>query len=180
MNSGGDAGRVRLSWGLVAGLAYLHEYQIAHRDIKPDNLVCDDDLNLKIIDFDIAMKVEDENTKIEEYWGTEGWTAPEIGKEGGPTPMYSPIKADRWSCGRVILCHIMVVEVRAGIGKRLLTFANQLISKDPQQRPSLLGWRELFPQPLTFVVDQDPQVAGESMEPDTKRRKLEPEFVQSS
>ena len=106
------AGRVRLGWGLIKGLAYLHEHRIAHRHIKPDNLVCDRDFNLKIIDFDIAIKVEDEITKIKGYWGTEGWTAPEIGKEDdSPMPVYSPIKADRadrWSCGCVILHHIMV------------------------------------------------------------------------
>ncbi|KAH8981237.1 kinase-like domain-containing protein, partial [Lactarius hatsudake] len=91
---------------LIKGLAYLHKHRIAHRDIKPDNLVCDDVFRLKIIDFDIAIKVQDENTEVDKYCGldrgTEGWTAPEIGKEDGPTPMYSPIKADRWSCGRVL------------------------------------------------------------------------------
>ena len=95
-------------WGLIKGLAFLHEHKIAHRDIKPDNLVRDHDFNLKIIDFDVAIKVEDENTEINGYCGTKGWTAPEIGKEDGPTPMYSPIKADEWSCGRVILRHIIV------------------------------------------------------------------------
>ncbi|KAH8980622.1 kinase-like domain-containing protein, partial [Lactarius hatsudake] len=87
---------------LIKGLAYLHKHRIAHRDIKPDNLVCDDVFRLKIIDFDIAIEVQDENTEVDEYRGTEDWTAPEIGKEDGPTPMYSPIKADRWSCGRVL------------------------------------------------------------------------------
>ena len=63
------------------------------------------DFILKIIDYDIAIKVEDENTEMCKYCGTMGWTAPEIGKEDGPMPMYRPIKADRWSCGHVILRH---------------------------------------------------------------------------
>jgi serine/threonine protein kinase len=138
MNSGGVAGRVRLGWGLVSGLAYLHEHKIAHRDIKPDNLVCDDYFDLKIIDFDLAIEVRDEDTQIDEYYGTEGWTAPEIGTDDGPTVMYSPIKADRWSCGRVLLCHIMV-EKR---DNRLSKFANELMAEDPQQRPSLLEWSQ--------------------------------------
>jgi serine/threonine protein kinase len=57
MNSGGVAGRVLLGWGLIKGLAYLHEHRIAHRDIKPDNLIRDQDFLLKIIDFDVAIKV---------------------------------------------------------------------------------------------------------------------------
>ena len=48
---------------------------------KPNNLVRDRDFNLKIIDFDSAIQVLDENPEIKGYCGTEGWTAPEIGKE---------------------------------------------------------------------------------------------------
>ncbi|KAH9052027.1 Pro-kumamolisin, activation domain-containing protein [Lactarius deliciosus] len=124
MNSGGVHVRVKLGWGLIKGLAYLHEHKIAHRDIKPDNLVCD------------TIKVQDENTEVAEYRGTKGWTVPEMGEEDGPTPMHSPVKADRWSCGRVLRNHIMV-----GKGdKHLSKFAGQMMAKDPQQRPSLLEW----------------------------------------
>ncbi|KAH9007816.1 hypothetical protein EDB84DRAFT_1447307 [Lactarius hengduanensis] len=136
MDSRGVRGRDQLGRGLIEGLGYLHEHGIAHRDIKPDNLVCDDDLCLQIIDFDVAIEVQDENTEVDEYRGTRGWTAPEMGEEDGPTAIYSPIKADRWSCGRVLLRHILV---RNG-DNRLSRFATQLIARDPQQRPSLVGW----------------------------------------
>ncbi|KAH8993175.1 kinase-like domain-containing protein [Lactarius akahatsu] len=129
MNSGGVHVRVQLGWGLIKGLGYLHEHKIAHRDIKPDNLVCDADFSLKIIDFDVAIEVQDENTQVADYRGTKGWTAPEMGEEDGPTPMHSPIKADRWSCGRVLRHHIMV-----GKGdKRLSKFAGQLMQRIPSK-----------------------------------------------
>jgi hypothetical protein len=177
MNSGGVAGLVRLGWGLVKGLGYLHEHKLAHRDIKPDNLVCDDNLCLRIIDFDLAIQVEDEDTEIAEYCGTEEWTAPEMGEEDGPTPMHSPIKADRWSCGRVILRHIMV-----GKGDRLSTFADQLMAKDPQERPSLVEWHKVFAPPLSDppITLKDRyrrdivEVDGISEKPpDAKKRRLE-------
>ncbi|KAH8998393.1 hypothetical protein EDB92DRAFT_1941237 [Lactarius akahatsu] len=136
MDRRGVRGRDQLGRGLIEGLGYLHEHGIAHRDIKPGNLVCDDDFCLQIIDFDVAIEVQDENTEVDEYRGTRDWTAPEMGEEDGPTAIYSPIKADRWSCGRVLLRHILV-----GKGdNRLSRFAERLMSRDPQQRPSLVGW----------------------------------------
>ena len=91
----------QLCWGLIEGVMYLHKFRIAHRDIKPENLVVDSDrdFSLKIIDFDVAMRVEDENKVVEGQCGTEGWMAPEIEEKS----MYSPIKADRWSTGQVLL-----------------------------------------------------------------------------
>ncbi|KAH9003132.1 kinase-like domain-containing protein [Lactarius hatsudake] len=145
MDSRGVRGRDELGRGLIEGLGYLHEHGIAHRDIKPGNLVCDDDFCLQIIDFDVAIEVQDENTEVDKYRGTRDWTAPEMGEEDGPPTWYSPIKADRWSCGRVLLHHILV-----GKGdNRLSRFAERLMSGDPQQRPSLLARNEWSAVPLS-------------------------------
>ncbi|PCH41837.1 kinase-like protein, partial [Wolfiporia cocos MD-104 SS10] len=89
----------QICWGLIEGLEYLHKLCIAHRDIKPDNLVVDQDFRLKIIDFDAAIQLKTEDEEVSDYCGTEGWLAPEV-EERWAT--YSPIKADRWSCGKVI------------------------------------------------------------------------------
>ena len=139
LDSRGTSGRVQLGLGLIKGLAYLHEHKIAHRDVKPDNLVCDKYFRLQIIDFDIAIQVQDENTEIGEYRGTEGWTAPEMGTGDGPTQMRSPIKADRWSCGRVLLYITPKIMIQKE-HKRHLSFIVSLVANDPQRRPSLLEW----------------------------------------
>ena len=174
INGGDVAGRVRLGCGLVKGLGYLHEHKIAHRDIKPVNLVCDKDYELKIIDFDLAIEVQDENTKIVEYCGTEGWTAPEVGTQRGPALMYSPIKADRWSCGRVLLHHIMV-----GIEDHLLLkIAGQLMTQNPRLRPSLLECHKLLVSPISKITDvrngRYEEDGGEDVKPpDAKKPRLE-------
>ncbi|KAI9428339.1 hypothetical protein H4582DRAFT_2106989 [Lactarius indigo] len=50
-------------------------------DVKPGNVVRDDVFFLQIIDFDVAIEVQDENMEVDEYRGTRGWTAPEMGEE---------------------------------------------------------------------------------------------------
>ena len=117
---------------LVKGLAYLHEHRIAHRDIKPDNLLVDNNFCLKIIDFDNAMQVEDEDEEVDDQCGTENWMAPEVEQN----LRHSPIKADRWACGRVVLFLL------GKFGKEdeyLGAFAKNLVAHNPNRRPSLLG-----------------------------------------
>jgi serine/threonine protein kinase len=39
---------------VLSGIEYLHERGFVHRDIKLDNVVLDEDFNVKIIDFGLA------------------------------------------------------------------------------------------------------------------------------
>ena len=45
------------------------------------------------------MKVKGEDEVVNDHCGTKHWVAPEIEEK----LMYSPIKADRWSSGQVLL-----------------------------------------------------------------------------
>lgn len=131
---------LQYSCNLIKGLAYLHKHGVAHLDIKLDNLVYTDHGPLQIIDFDSAVRVQAEDEKIKGLCGTPGWRAPEIGddeEEIGLPPVFSPIRADRWSCGRVLL--ELIGEV-GGEGVYLVKFAKRLMAVDPCSRPSLLDW----------------------------------------
>ncbi|KAH9960197.1 kinase-like domain-containing protein [Russula dissimulans] len=124
---------VQVCLDLIKGLAYLHKLCIAHRDIKPDNLLLDRDFCLKIIGFDIAIQVKDEDEEVDDRCGTMGWVAPEI--EMKRKVMYSPIKADRWSCGHVLLW------ILNKLGKDempLRAIARKLNAYTPKRRPSLV------------------------------------------
>src|SRR5258708_37611204 len=133
--------------GLINGLTYLHEHYIAHRDIKPDNLVVDQNFCLKIIDFDISIRVEDEDEEVDDQCGTENWMAPEVEKK----LRHSPIKADRWSCGRVML---YLLDKFKKEDQHLRPFANKLTAHNPKWRPSLaLEWASWSDAPLFDVAN---------------------------
>jgi serine/threonine protein kinase len=92
---------VDFSRQLIEGVAFLHRYDIAHLDIKPQNIVALQN-QLLIIDFDISVRVDGPDALIDRWCGTPEWMAPEIGHEDGPKRSYSPIRADLWSCGLVL------------------------------------------------------------------------------
>lgn len=47
-----------LSHYILDALSYLHKNKIVHMDIKPKNVVVDDNLNIKLIDFSISQKYD--------------------------------------------------------------------------------------------------------------------------
>jgi serine/threonine protein kinase len=77
------------------------------------------------------MKVNDEDEVVDGQCGTKGWMAPEMEEKS----MYSPIKADRWSTGQVVL---YLLNKFRGKDTVLRTTARKLATHNPEQRPSML------------------------------------------
>lgn len=61
-------------------LIYLHNQKpnpIIYRDMKPANIIVDNDNNVKLIDFGIAREFKIDNDSDTTYMGTRGYAAPE-------------------------------------------------------------------------------------------------------
>ncbi|KAI0950600.1 hypothetical protein AcV7_009014 [Taiwanofungus camphoratus] len=88
---------------ILQGLNYLHERDIIHRDIKGANMLVDNKGGIKISDFGISKKVEDNllpghRAHRPSLQGSVFWMAPEVVKQTAYTQ-----KADIWSIGCLVV-----------------------------------------------------------------------------
>ncbi|XP_075972234.1 testis-specific serine/threonine-protein kinase 3-like [Anticarsia gemmatalis] len=85
---------------IISGLHYIHTMNIAHRDLKCENILITANYNVKITDFGFARNVRqrDKDLISETYCGSLSYAAPEVLK-GVP---YLPKLADMWSIGIIL------------------------------------------------------------------------------
>ncbi|CAM0943224.1 unnamed protein product [Alopecurus aequalis] len=73
--------RCRIILDIAKGLCYLHEecrQKIAHLDIKPQNILLDDNFNAKVADFGLCKLINRDQSKVVTVMrGTPGYLAPE-------------------------------------------------------------------------------------------------------
>lgn len=87
---------------VLAGLKEIHAKKVVHRDVKPENVMIDNQGHIKLIDFGFAKQI-DGSGRTYTNCGTLGYTAPEVIQGLGHS-----FKADIWSFG------ILIVEMLTG------------------------------------------------------------------
>uniref|UniRef100_A0A1I8M2I9 non-specific serine/threonine protein kinase n=1 Tax=Musca domestica TaxID=7370 RepID=A0A1I8M2I9_MUSDO len=84
----------RLICDLVSALYYLHSNRILHRDLKPQNVLLDEELRAKLCDFGLARNMTMSTHMLTSIKGTPLYMAPELLEE----KPYDH-QADIWSLG---------------------------------------------------------------------------------
>ncbi|KAM7465826.1 hypothetical protein LguiB_013388 [Lonicera macranthoides] len=94
-----------IALGIAKGIEYLHQgcdHQILHFDIKPHNILLDDNFNPKIADFGQAKLCPKDQSKVSmtAARGTMGYIAPEVFSKNFGNASY---KSDVYSFGMLLL-----------------------------------------------------------------------------
>ncbi|XP_054813397.1 probable serine/threonine-protein kinase PBL7 [Prosopis cineraria] len=90
--------RIKVAIGVSKGLQYLHENNIIHRDVRPNNILITHDRQALLGDFGLARNQHGDSIQSTEVIGTLGYLAPEYAEYGKVSA-----KVDVYSFGVVLL-----------------------------------------------------------------------------
>jgi serine/threonine protein kinase len=163
---------------ILDGIDWLHQLGIAHRDVKPENIVCSDGgTRVRIVDFGLATS---DSTSSEFGCGSTFYIAPEcLGEWSKSATSYATRSADVWSLGVILVnlvcgrnpwrCASPSDESFAAflqdpnflrrilpISSECLNILVQIFTLDPEQRITLDRLRDLVLDLDSFTVDVRP------------------------
>jgi serine/threonine protein kinase len=141
---GENGGRYFLSQMLDV-LSYMHGKGVVHRDLKLENILVDDSMNLKVADFGFATFRKVHNLKS--YRGTMTYMAPEI-KEG---KTYDGMHIDMFSTG-VILFIIVQGIFPFKEAKKDEYFYNLILKGDLETYWKKTGGQSLSPEFKDLII----------------------------
>lgn len=163
----------KLIHDVAAGLAYLHEKDVIHQDIKPDNILVDTEGNYLITDFGISTRARSTLRKSVIGGNTSGGTTAYMGPERF-SRQPAPTKAsDIWSFGAMAFELLEGItpfgEIGGGMqkGGAEIPFINaqvsdalkftifKMLSKETWDRPTAATLVEWANNPSAIRIDYD-------------------------
>lgn len=157
-----EDGLIRFMRDTAQGLDYLHTHDIVHQDIKPENILIDDDDNYVLTDFGISNQSNEKNMN-----GTPAYMGPERYSSNVSTP-----ESDIWSYGATVF-EMITGDVPFGDNGGMVQASGEKIPDFPEDFKNVK-----IKNLVTRCLDADPQkrpTAGEiiaELEDNDNRKKM--------
>ncbi|KAM4826706.1 sperm motility kinase 2A-like [Thomomys bottae] len=147
----------RLFQQIASAVHYLHERGIAHRDLKPNNILLDGKRNVKVMDFGMSVRLTP-GERLKGICGAVTFRAPEVFLH----QMYDGYKVDIWTLG--VLLYVMATGKFPFEGRKLSEI-RALVLEAKYEAPLYLSAKghDLLSQMLTVDPDERPNI-GQIME----------------
>ncbi|GAA6057153.1 hypothetical protein JCM3770_003989, partial [Rhodotorula araucariae] len=162
----------RIFGQLVLGVAYLHSEGVVHRDLKLENVLLDEHVNVKIADMGFGREFE-RGRWLETKVGTLAYTAPEI----VAGHRYLGEQVDIWSLGVILFALLTgslpfddddetvmrslilscTYTVPAFLDRDAADLVSRILVADPLRRPSL---RDILAHPFFTGVPAPPSMSS--------------------
>ena len=134
---------VQIMSQLTSAIAHAHEHQIVHRDIKPQNILMDQQGNVKVTDFGIATTLSATSyTKTNSVIGTVHYLSPEQARGG-----IASHKSDIYALG-IVLYELLTGELPFS-GESAVSIALKHLQSET---PSVRAVNASIPQSVENVV----------------------------
>jgi hypothetical protein len=160
--------------GICAGVAYLHDHGIAHRDLKPGNLFIEKGV-VKIGDYGLSKFISpSQRSGHTESVGTVYYMAPEVarGRYGKEVDQYAlgvilyqmltgRLPFDGQSPAEILMKHLVDQPDLTGLAEAYRPVVARLLDKDPQRRfPSVAEALKQLLDQLPADVQAGPEPAA--------------------
>lgn len=127
---------------VASALEMVHNRNILHRDIKPDNIIVDDDYKVKITDFGVCHLPSSDLTTVNAIIGTPSYLAPEYLLQGTASPAM-----DIYALG--VVAYELFLGVRPFHYSNLPEYMSRIKREYPIEPRKLI---HDFPQPLQEII----------------------------
>ncbi|XP_072528188.1 testis-specific serine/threonine-protein kinase 6-like [Salminus brasiliensis] len=135
---------------LLSAVAYLHQKNIVHRDLKSHNVLLSEDEQVKLTDFTFGRFVKCQPELSETYCCTPQFAAPEVLLE----KPYDPKKSDVWSLGVILFA--MVTGSMPFKDSNVRSLPN--LQREPVKFPDEIAVEESCQSIISFMLQYDPSI----------------------
>ena len=152
---------------ILLGLHYLHSLNIMYRDMKPENILLDENGNAALADYGIS-KIIKEGEKTKSFVGTPDYVAPEIILQKGHNKM-----VDVWCFG--IILYEMIYGLPPFYNKQQNIMLNNIIKINPTF-PKMIKISPELEDIITLCLQKDPKkrIGNNGLEEIMKHKFFEP------